>query len=426
MVIVLTKSDLTKLGELEPESRKAVEDLAKESNAYLIQMSNISGDGIHDVKSRACDILLDHRLTQKAKDPKKAEAIMSRLHVAQPKKRDNVDRPVNVPQTVLDGVKKTGPTVKELQEEFGGAGVFYIPTEEHYQLENDEWKYDSFPEFFNGKNVLDFYDKDIEEKIIALEKEEEKLLKIEVEEDKIWAKDAEDSENSDDVDFDMLKTSLAGVRAKKAVLKMKHKFKAKLRARPKNLKLSEMHEAMTAKGIVVDKEALRARSKSRRTLMDLEDAQDKMAHRDLSSDDEPLKDKKLNKVEVAAREGRSKKRARGKSVQAEDYADDVDMKGEGSVKAVKEHKMSRTLTPAQRNVSVKKLIRDRSASRREGNEPARLPYKLVPEEQIRLAKKINKIFKHKVNISESDRVIQCKKPKHLFAGKMGNGTSNKR
>ena len=95
-------------------------------------MSNISGDGISEVKSKACDILLDHRLTQKAKDPKKAEAILHRLHVAQPKKRDNVDRPTQVPQTVLDGVKKTGPTVKELQEEFGGAGVFYIPTEEHF------------------------------------------------------------------------------------------------------------------------------------------------------------------------------------------------------------------------------------------------------------------------------------------------------
>ena len=63
LVIVLTKSDLTKLGELEPESRASVETLAKESNAYLIQMSNISGDGISDVKSKACDILLDHRLT---------------------------------------------------------------------------------------------------------------------------------------------------------------------------------------------------------------------------------------------------------------------------------------------------------------------------------------------------------------------------
>ena len=36
LVIVLTKSDLTKLGELEPESRASVEALAKESNAYLI------------------------------------------------------------------------------------------------------------------------------------------------------------------------------------------------------------------------------------------------------------------------------------------------------------------------------------------------------------------------------------------------------
>lgn len=99
----------------------------------------------------------------------------------------------------------------------------------------------------------------------------------------------------------MLKTSLAGVRAKKAVLKMKHKFKAKLRARPKNLKLSEMHEAMTAKGIEVDKEALRARSKSRRTLGDLEEAQAKLAKvgLDLSSDDEVIEDKQMNKEEVA-------------------------------------------------------------------------------------------------------------------------------
>lgn len=50
-----------------------IETLAKEHNAYLIQMSNLNGDGIGDVKQKACDILLDHRLTQKAKDPKKAE-----------------------------------------------------------------------------------------------------------------------------------------------------------------------------------------------------------------------------------------------------------------------------------------------------------------------------------------------------------------
>lgn len=71
-------------------------------------------------------------MTQKAKDPKKAEALMNRLHITQPKKRDNVDRPAFVPDTVTAGVKKQGPTIKELQEEFGGAGNFYIPVEEHY------------------------------------------------------------------------------------------------------------------------------------------------------------------------------------------------------------------------------------------------------------------------------------------------------
>lgn len=166
--------------------------------------------------------------------------------------------------------------MRELQEEFGGAGVYYTPTEEHYMLENEDWKYDIFPEFHNGKNVLDFYDKDIEKKVIALEKEEDELLKIEAAEDEVWAVKNADSENSDDVDFEMLKTTLKSVRGKKAILKERHKIKArlggKLHANPKNLRLSEMHESMVAKGIDVTKEALRARSKSRKTLGELEEA----------------------------------------------------------------------------------------------------------------------------------------------------------
>jgi len=111
-------------------------------------MSNKSGDGITDVKARACDILLDHRLTQKAKDPKKAEAIMDKLHISVPKKRDNLVRDVTIPDTVKQGLKKTGPTVKELMEEYGGAGKFQIPEEEFYILENEDWRYDKWPEFF--------------------------------------------------------------------------------------------------------------------------------------------------------------------------------------------------------------------------------------------------------------------------------------
>ena len=70
----------------------------------------------------------------------------------------------------------------------------------------------------------------------------------------------------------------------------------------------------------------------------------------------------------------------------------------------------RSMTPAQRKASVGKIIRSKTAERREGSVPKRLPYKLVPEEQIRLAKKINKVFKHKIEINEADRSIQTKKP----------------
>ena len=191
LVIVLTKIDLQSYKDLEPEMKDQIEKLAKETNAYLIQMSNSSGDGIADVRAKACDILLDHRLTLKAKDPKKAEAIMNKLHISQPKKRDNVVRDVTVPETVTKGVKKTGPTVKELQDEYGGAGNFYIPEEEHYLLENEDWRYDKWPEFYLGKNVADFYDAEIVKKLDALEKEEDAILKMEAEK-------ADEAESSDE------------------------------------------------------------------------------------------------------------------------------------------------------------------------------------------------------------------------------------
>lgn len=106
---------------------------------------------------------------------------MEKLHVAQPKKRDNKIRDSNIPETVHQGLKHTGPTIRELQEEYGGAGKFFIPEEEHYILENEDWRYDKWPEFFLGKNVADFYHKDIEEKLNELEEEENKILEMEAE-----------------------------------------------------------------------------------------------------------------------------------------------------------------------------------------------------------------------------------------------------
>jgi nucleolar GTP-binding protein len=42
-------------------------------------------------------------------------------------------------------------------------------------LANPEWKEDTIPEIMDGKNIADFIDPDIAEKLEALEREEERL-----------------------------------------------------------------------------------------------------------------------------------------------------------------------------------------------------------------------------------------------------------
>jgi nucleolar GTP-binding protein len=109
-----------------------------------------------------------------------------------------------------------GKSIKDIQDEFGGAGNFYIPVESHYLLEDEAWNFDRWPEFYNGKNVADFYDPDIEEKLRALEEEEDKLLKMEADENDLMESESEE-EGLTQRD---MKRSLKEVRGKKTILKM--------------------------------------------------------------------------------------------------------------------------------------------------------------------------------------------------------------
>lgn len=241
------------------------------------------------------------------------------------------------------GVKKTGPTVKELQEEYGGAGVFYIPTEEHYMLDKEEWRYDKFPEFYNGSNVLDFYDPDIEKKLAALEKEEEEILAMEEQENELMQ--GEESANSDGLTFADLKQSLKEVRSKKAIKQLQHKMKSKLKARPKRVGVEEMIEHFESTGIEVNKESLRSRSKARRTIADLEGAADKNAEKALNdSDDESdiVDNEEMAEEELKAR---GRKRKRTQSVGSDDYMESDDEQPSGV-------KTRRSMTPAQRKISA--------------------------------------------------------------------------
>lgn len=53
--------------------------------------------------------------------------------------------------------------------------MFNFPLQEHFMLQNPEWKYDDVPEIMDGQNIADFVDADILQKLNALEKEEELL-----------------------------------------------------------------------------------------------------------------------------------------------------------------------------------------------------------------------------------------------------------
>jgi nucleolar GTP-binding protein len=121
-------------------------------------------------------------------------------------------------------------------------------------------------------------------------------------------------------------------------------------------------------------------------------------------------------------EGRGRKRKRSMS-------DDDEESKRGDSKKSKQtagSKKARSMTPAQLKIHTQSKLRSMSKGRREGSVPQPHYTRVVPEEQIRLAKKINKRFKHSINVNEADRVVSVKKPKHLYSGKRGIGKNDRR
>ncbi|KAH8107497.1 P-loop containing nucleoside triphosphate hydrolase protein [Phellopilus nigrolimitatus] len=180
VLLVLNKTDVCRLEDLAPESRSLIDEIIQSEGVQYVQVSCYSEEGVMDVKNTACDALLAHRVDTKLKGSK-INTVINRIHVAQPKPRDDVERKPFVPDAVLTKKKfdKNDPDRRKLERDIeeaeGGAGVYNIVLQKNYLLEKDEWKFDTIPEILNGKNVADFIDLDIEEKLEALEREEERL-----------------------------------------------------------------------------------------------------------------------------------------------------------------------------------------------------------------------------------------------------------
>lgn len=270
--VVVNKIDVTRPEDLEPSVQAELEGILKSGEVELLQLSCNTQEGVQEVKNAACERLIAERVNQKLKAGTNNSGdiggrladVMSRIHVAQPMGGQTLE--TFIPQGAKDRKKydKEDPERRRLardeQDENGGAGVFNVDMKADYMLENPEWKYDKVPEFYDGKNVYDFVDPDIEAKLLALEEEEEKL-----EEEGFYESE---EEIDDDEEADVLRKAEL-IREKQQLIRNEARMKKRLKNQaiiPRKLMkkpLSEFEDALDQLGVDTTDIADRARSQSR-------------------------------------------------------------------------------------------------------------------------------------------------------------------
>jgi nucleolar GTP-binding protein len=277
--IVINKIDVMRPEDLDLELQSQLQDLVtSNSNTELLQLSCITNEGIQSVKNTACDRLIADRVAAKLKSgqasqPANADAptgrlgdLLSRIHVAQP--LGGVVRERFIPEAVKNGqvgkYDKSDPNRRKLErdieEENGGPGVYNIDLKKAYDLADADWRHDKVPEFFNGKNVADFVDPDIEAKLAELEAEEERL------EAEGYYDDSESMEDEDDAEIRM-RADL--IRDKKTLMMNDARMRKSLKNRaaiPRSKKIrtvSEMKKQFDSIGLDSSAPSQRARAQIR-------------------------------------------------------------------------------------------------------------------------------------------------------------------
>ena len=270
--IVINKIDVVRPEDLDEETQAKLQDLLKPGDVEMLQLSCTTSEGVQDVKNAACERLIADRVAQKLKAGTSSSGsvggrlgdVLTRIHVARP--LDGIVRESFIPEGVKNMKKydKTDPERKilarDIEEEQGGAGVYNVDLKDKYMLENPEWKHDKIPEVFDGKNVYDFIDPDIEQKLAALEEEEEKL------EAEGYYDSDEELEDAEDAEIRM-KADL--IREKRQLIRNEAKMKKSLKNRaiiPRTSirkKLTDMEDHLDSLGLDTTSLAARARSQSR-------------------------------------------------------------------------------------------------------------------------------------------------------------------
>eukprot|EP01084_Bolivina_argentea_P013925 26067_1 len=178
IIVICNKIDLRTFDALPKNEQSLINKISKMKSVKMMQMSNESQMNVMNVRNAAADMLLSHRMEMRNKNKNNAsnnDVVESRLFVAKPIARDNKRREcTKEPKAIANN--KTPMDIKEIETANGGPGVFNFDPRTHWTLKNEEWKYDPIPQFYNGKNIADFYQKNIDKELNELENEEKDKL----------------------------------------------------------------------------------------------------------------------------------------------------------------------------------------------------------------------------------------------------------
>lgn len=384
-ILVINKIDVTRLEDLAPENKALVQEIIDKEDVQCVQTSCYSEEGVMQLKNTACDALLAHRVETKLKG-NKVDSIVNRIHVSIPTPRDDIERPPFIPDAVKEKRKydknDTGgkKLLRDVEAEQGGPGVYSINMKSNYLLANPEWKMDIMPEIMDGKNIADFVDPDIAEKLEALEREEEQL----------------EAEGYYDIDEDMF-DSEDEQEAAAMQKSLEHKIQSQ------SIKKAQKNQARLP------------RTAGLRTLSELTTSLRKAGY-DPSGIQQRAE--MLAKVQRAKRKRAEAETDAGMEVDNEnvsesDEGDWMDVDGEE--------------TPNKRAKSNSGAVIAKHPRAPQSN---RQLAGLRDEQQASKAVKLRNLGQRRRNMlakaGESDRAIRVKMPKHLFAGKRKAGKTDRR
>lgn len=426
-MIAINKTDAMRLADLDGERAKLVRNIVEESDGkvMLCELSTYTEEGVMEARNQACDALLEMRVEQKTKGPK-GNAILNRLHVAQPQKRDDIERKPVVPEGFAGSRKpydRNDPerrrTERDIQELNGGAGVHSIDFRKNYILDDDEWKYDIMPEIQGGKNIADFVDPDILERLDDLEREEERL------EAEGFYNDLEGEEESENEEEREIREAAEAIRARQLKAKMlsqdKNKVKnlSRIPRKLQNRSLSEMSEKLKAIGI--DPSSLEARAQLLAKAKGMQASTGKRSRDDAGEmevdddqdDESQWQDEDEDEFMDVDASTSSRKKLKANSGVATSRAFRARDAASGLAKTTKSGGH-----PSARAGPVRHPTKNRQ---KEGLPRAELQDKVRSLNDLSLRDR-----NRNAKAGESDRAIKEKKPKWLFAGKRKQGTTRSR